>query len=577
MKSPLRFFLALTLMIGVFVVTDILFPPVQPEGPEADPDAAEVVIEPVTVADPALPGEEPIDPLALLESDREEQTEDSTEAAGTVQDATERPVTVETPLYRMTFSPQGGVAQSVRLLGYESFAREGPVELVPEGDAILGGLWVAGSGGEAFDLTAYPHAASPPNGIALQEGDSPQTLTFRYDHPGGRFFSEIRYTFDADSYMVRVEGSLPAIDRAALFVDLGSGVAFNELREENERRMMALSGNQVDEGIRSVPLQRIDEPEIIAGPLRWAAVKSKYFVEVILPPEPGAGTVGGGQLAALRAIPGSAGLGVEIAVGTPVSDAGTYAYRAYLGPIERQRLVAIGDDLEEVNPYGWAIFRPIVRPFVGVVLWLVRFLHESLFLGYGWVLIVIGVLLRLVMWPLNRKMMMSQVKTMAVQPLAEEIKRKFANDAQKMQQETLKLYREHGINPMSGCLPMMIPMPVLIALFFVFQNTIEMRGVPFMWLPDLSAPDPFYILPIAMAGSLFFSQWITMRISGGGNPQMKMMMYIMPAMFLIFFWNFPSGLNLYYATMNLASIPQTILIGKERKRMQAAQPMHRPA
>lgn len=560
MRPELRFFLALTLMIGVFVLTELLFPPIRPEAPPLEEGAVESVEPPApeVVTPPEPPGQTPI---------VEEPEQD--------QEAAERLVTVETPLYRMTFSSYGGVARSIQLLGYDSFTREGPVELVPEGQEILGGIWVAGVGGDAFDLSRYAHTVTPAEGVRIPEGAGPQTLTFRYDFPGGQFFSEIRYTFSSDSYIVVVEGDLPAIERASLFVDLGPGLEINELREADDRRMMAFAGNHIDDGITSRPLARVDEPESLDGPLRWAAVKSKYFVEVILPGRQSGGT---DFLAGIRAEEGPVvGGPLRIRVGTPVGEAGGYAYRAYLGPIERERLIAIGDDLEEVNPYGWRLFRPIVRPFVGIVLWLVRFLHESLFLSYGWVLIVIGIGIRVVMWPLNRKMMLSQVKTMAVQPLAEEIKRKYGNDPQRMQQETLKLYKEHGVNPLAGCLPMMIPMPVLIALFFVFQNTIEMRGVPFMWLPDLSAPDPFYILPVFMGASLYLTQLLTMRISGSaGNPQMKMMLYMMPILLTVLFWRFPSGLNLYYATMNLASIPQQILIGRERKRMQAAGPLKRP-
>ncbi|MXX70627.1 MAG: membrane protein insertase YidC [Gemmatimonadetes bacterium] len=560
MRPEFRFFLALTLMIGVFVLTEMLFPPIRPEAPPLEEGAIESVEPPAAevVTPPEPPGQTPV---------VEEPEQD--------QEAAERLVTVETPLYRMTFSSYGGVARSIQLLGYESFTREGPVELVPEGQGILGGIWVAGVGGDAFDLSRYAHTVTPAEGVRIAEGDGPQTLTFRYDYPGGQFFSEIRYTFSPDSYIVVVEGDLPAIERASLFVDLGPGLEINELREADDRRMMAFAGNHIDDGITSRPLARVDEPESLDGPLRWAAVKSKYFVEVILPGRQSGGT---DFLAGIRAEEGPVvGGPLRIRVGTPVSEAGGYAYRAYLGPIERERLIAIGDDLEEVNPYGWRVFRPIVRPFVGIVLWLVRFLHESLFLSYGWVLIVIGIGIRVVMWPLNRKMMLSQVKTMAVQPLAEEIKRKYGKDPQRMQQETLKLYKEHGVNPLAGCLPMMIPMPVLIALFFVFQNTIEMRGVPFMWLPDLSAPDPFYILPVFMGASLYLTQLITMRISGSaGNPQMKMMLYMMPILLTVLFWRFPSGLNLYYATMNLASVPQQILIGRERKRMQAAGPLKRP-
>ncbi|MDE2754205.1 MAG: hypothetical protein OXI83_16660, partial [Gemmatimonadota bacterium] len=172
MRPEFRFFLALTLMIGVFVLTEMLFPPIRPEAPPLEEGAVESVEPPAAevVTPPEPPGQTPV----------VEEPEQNQEAA-------ERLVTVETPLYRMTFSSYGGVARSIQLLGYESFTREGPVELVPEGQQILGGIWVAGVGGDAFDLSRYAHTVTPAEGVRITEGDGPQTLTFRYDYPGGQF------------------------------------------------------------------------------------------------------------------------------------------------------------------------------------------------------------------------------------------------------------------------------------------------------------------------------------------------------------------------------------------------------
>ena len=117
---------------------------------------------------------------------------------------------------------------------------------------------------------------------------------------------------------------------------------------------------------------------------------------------------------------------------------------------------------------------------------------------------------------------------------------------------------------------MLLPWPVLIALFFVFQNTIELRGEAFLWLPDLSAPDPFYALPLFLGASMFLLQFISMKAAGAANPQMKMLMYIMPPMMTFIFWNFASGLNLYYSIVNVATIPQQVLIAKQRKKAMAA-------
>jgi len=153
----------------------------------------------------------------------------------------------------------------------------------------------------------------------------------------------------------------------------------------------------------------------------------------------------------------------------------------------------------------------------------------------------------------------------AIQPEMKVIQEKYKNDPPRQQQEMLKLYREHGANPLGGCLPMLIPMPVLFALFFVFANTIEFRGVSFLWLPDLSRADPYFIIPIVMGASMFVLSWLGQR-GVPPNPQAKMMMYLMPGMFTFLFLRFSSGLNLYYAVSNLASLPQQWLISRERQR-----------
>ncbi|HVG44120.1 MAG TPA: membrane protein insertase YidC, partial [Longimicrobium sp.] len=266
-------------------------------------------------------------------------------------------------------------------------------------------------------------------------------------------------------------------------------------------------------------------------------------------------------------------------VALPVGPDGAFAYRAYLGPLEHGRLVAVGNQLEEVNPYGYRWLRPVVRPIAAAVLWSLRELHEQFRMPYGWVLVLFGVLVRLITWPLNARAMRAQMKNMAVQPQLQarmkEIQTKYAKDPQRQQQEIMAMYREMGVNPfsmMSGCLPMMIPMPVLITLFFVFQGAIEFRGARFAYLPDLSLCDPYYLLPILLVASMFALQWISTRMSGmEQNPQTKMMLYTMPLMMGFFFWFMPSGLNLYYVSSNLASLPQQLLISAERRRATEAQ------
>jgi YidC/Oxa1 family membrane protein insertase len=153
----------------------------------------------------------------------------------------------------------------------------------------------------------------------------------------------------------------------------------------------------------------------------------------------------------------------------------------------------------------------------------------------------------------------------AVQPLMKDLQERYKNDPQKLQQEMFKLYKEHNVNPFGGCWPMLIPMPILLALFFVFQNTIELRGAPFLWITDLSMARSALIIPILMGLSMYLVSKIG-QFGMESTPQMKTMLYMMPVMMTVLFFNFPAGLNLYYAVQNVASIPQQWMIAKERQK-----------
>jgi len=449
--------------------------------------------------------------------------------------------------------------------------REGVVNLIPDGvDGYFGHRLVVGQ--DTVDLSAVPFRVEPEEGLTLAEGSSPETLRFLYESPSGRLGFEIAYTFRPDSYQVGVEGRVVGADRALLLTDVGDGLAYAEADSVSEARMMAYVYNHLQDGIESTNLDRA-EPGIVEGPLLWTAFRSKFFVISLLAGrDESSGAETGEYLGGLILEPST----VQDRIGVWAAHAprdGGFAYRLFMGPQEYTRLTSLGQGMDEVNPYGWRFFRPIVRPFVSIIMTILTFLHTNLQLGYGWVLIVFGVLMRVVLWPLNHKAMRAQLRNMAVQPLVQEIQTRYKDNPEKLQKEMMRLYKEHGFNPFAGCLPMLLPWPVLIALFFVFQNTIELRGVEFLWLPDLSAKDPLYILPIVLAVSMFLMQWVSLKSLDQANPQMKMMMWIMPGMMLFIFLNLASGLNLYYATANLATIPQQVWIANERKKMKDRPPL----
>jgi YidC/Oxa1 family membrane protein insertase len=210
--------------------------------------------------------------------------------------------------------------------------------------------------------------------------------------------------------------------------------------------------------------------------------------------------------------------------------------------------------------------RGVVQPFGTIVMRVLLWMKATLHVNYGWVLVLFGVVIRLLLWPLNQKAMRTSMAMQRLQPELTELQKRYKNDPDKQRDALVKLYKDHNMSPLSpmlGCLPMLLPMPVLFALYFVFQNTIEFRGVQFLWLPDISLRDPFYIIPVVMGASMFLLSWIGMR-GMPPNPQTKMMSYMMPVMFTVMFLNFASGLNLYYAVQNIAALPQQWILSRER-------------
>lgn len=580
MTTEVRFLLAILLMLGVLVGTNMLFPPVvEEEAVPVDTLSAPPPGTPVGEADTALPVLPDVDttgPESVVEQAPVEEAPTipgSEPSAPPAAPAGARSVVVEGPLYRFTFSTRGAQLTSAEMLQYESFRGEGgPVDLLPPDGAPTMGHKLA-VGRDTVDLTGLPFTVEPAEGLTLVEGGEPATLRFVYQHPTNPFRFEVVYEFDPGLYAIGVRGSVTGVERPLLVTRLGDGLAYAEVDSAQETRSMAYVANHVQDGIDSWQLTR-DEARVVEGPLNWAAFRSKFFVMALLA-EGGSEGATPNYLGGMLVAPSALQERTEVQVAQAPTPDGLFSYRLFMGPQEHARLSSLGEDMEEVNPYGWRFFRPIVRPFVSIIIWALTFLHDTLSIGYGWVLVIFGVLMRVVLWPLNHKAMRAQLRNMAVQPLVQDIQKRYKDNPEKLQQEMMKLYKEHGFNPLAGCLPMLLPWPVLIALFFVFQNAIEFRGVSFLWLPDLSAADPLYLLPAFLALSMFLMQYVSYKSLDTPNPQMKMMMYIMPPMMGFIFLNFPSGLNLYYATANVATIPQQVWIAKERKKVKKVTPENR--
>jgi len=311
------------------------------------------------------------------------------------------------------------------------------------------------------------------------------------------------------------------------------------------------------------------ERQVLDGPFEWVGVKSKYFLlaglalEESQPRFAGSIAVGGSRA-------GRTATRASVAVTLPLPSAGAFRFQVYAGPLEYRRLAAVGHDLDDANPYG-GFMRPVIQPVSILVVNILLWMHERLRLAYGWVLVIFGVLVRVLLWPLNQRAMESSIRMQAVAPLIKTTQEKYKDDPERLQREMMKIYRDHQVNPFGGCLPMLLPMPVLFALFFVFANTIEFRGVPFLWLPDLSRADPYYIIPLMMGLSMFVLSKVG-QIGVPPNPQATTMLYFMPVFMTVLFLRFASGLNLYYAVSNIFSIPQQYRIAQRRLRQQGRAP-----
>src|SRR5262245_5236480 len=473
---------------------------------------------------------------------------------------------VTSPLYKLGFSTRGGRLVSAELTNYQSFAPGDtghPVQLVPRGSAFLRHR-LALPGGDTVSLEDWNFAATPDApGLVVYVGEGQKTLQLEASRGGSRVALE--YRFVPDEYRFIVNGTVSGLGSsgAVLLLGLSDGLQSAEKDSADDYRHYAVVTKASKTERTDFSRLKPGERALFDGPFEWVGVKSKYFFTAALALEEGQPAFGGAiAVGGMRT--GKAATRADVTLTMPVPPAGGFRYQVYTGPLDYRHLSRIGHGLDDANPYG-GIFRPIIQPVSVFVTNILLWMHERLNLAYGWVLILFGVIVRVLLWPLNQKAMESGIRMQAVAPLLKETQERYKSDPERLQKEMLRIYREHKVNPFGGCLPMLLPMPVLFALFFVFANTIAFRGVPFLWLPDLSRPDPFYIIPVLMGFSMFGLSRVG-QIGVPPNPQTKMMLYFMPIFMTVLFLNFASGLNLYYEAQNLFSVPQQDLIAKRRLR-----------
>ena len=488
------------------------------------------------------------------------------EALRLVNEGEARRIDVTTPLYKATVSTVGG--RIVRWEGLEFASWQGGnVQIVPEHTPEFGLDAILFANAEV-DLGSAVYRCDR-SALTVDEGAG--SLVFFVSLAGGM---EVRktYTFHADGYGIDVDYALVAVDggptrRALELVGRPEDIRFgwnqgispterNQKMEESALRTIARVG---DEYIakKQMDLKKGEEKvqEQRRGSIRFAGIQNRYFTIVgIVPWEQGEPVEGTIRLDGNRElneqswsldVPARRGVGGEIA---------TARFGLYVGPQVAELLSVYDHGLEKSMDLGWKLFRPLAE----LVLWGMEWMHRFI-PNYGVIIILFSVLTKLAFYPLTRKSTESMKKMQELQPKLKALQEKHKENKEKLNEATMKLYREEKVNPMAGCLPLLVQSPVFIALYQALNHTISLRGQPFvLWIKDLSQPDaltqlpfalPFLgsdlnVLPILMAVAMYFQTKMTPTGAVGG--QMAMMNTMMPLFMVFIFYNMPSGLVLYW-------------------------------
>ena len=492
-------------------------------------------------------------------------------------------IPVETPLYSIALNTAGASLTSCRLKNYID-PDNNPVEII--GKNGRGNLAIGFTAGYDSIDTANDLFVTATREIFLEEGDNPKTIEFTLDLGDNKIIKK-RYTFYPDKYSVDMEVVLEnlhnTISQRQYTISWNSGMSPTEprLTEDHQEAKVYYS---VGSNAEKFDTKNKPNDGSIEGSIYWIGSRTKYFATAIIPiAQQGRGASFRGDITLparqfeiwdkYKIEPKDRkwkSYGYSLHLNFLNEREKRDQFKIFLGPLDYEIVKQQGVGLEQMMSLGWKI----IRPFSKIVLWCLNFLHGFI-PNYGWVIVIFSIIVKIVLYPLTHKSYESMQKMQALQPKLATLKEKYAKDPQRLNQETMKMYKEQGVNPMGGCLPMLLQMPLLYALFIVFRSNVSLRGAEFIfWIKDLANPDtiavlpfniPMYgnllnILPLLMGATMLIQQKMSMK-----DPKQKMMVYFMPIFLTLLFNRFPSGLNLYYMLFNLFSIFQQKLISDKMK------------
>ena len=499
-----------------------------------------------------------------------------------VQEGEERLITVESDLYEAIFSTKGATLVSFKLKDFNKFDQVTPVQLV---DTTLQGAlsfeFTTPSNHNADTRTFFFDADY--QGDLIQVDQAGDEATLRFSTPVGQGQIVQTYTFAQGTYEIGMsieqENVLSFSTREGYDLLWDGAVPYSERDPTQELMKSGAYFRTVGGDVEGLTMMKDEyEEEGVDGGVSWVGVKNQYFAAIIMPQGDTRGADLIGERFGETDDPNVREL-YHTRLLMPVPLEGSVdEYKLYLGPMEYSRINSYDLDLYDMVDYGWDFFEWMTRPIARFVFIPLFSLMSGFIPSYGVIIIILAFLIKLVVYPLTKSSYRSMAQMRELQPKLEAIKEKYGEDMQKQQEATMKLYKESGVNPIGGCLPMLLQYPVIIALWQFLPQSIEIRQQGFLWANDLSSPDIIFNLPFTIpfygdfvAGFCMLmgiSMVIQMRIQStpSANAQTKMIMYFMPIMIFVIFNRWASGLNLYYLCYNILTALQQRVINKNIKK-----------
>jgi YidC/Oxa1 family membrane protein insertase len=478
------------------------------------------------------------------------------------QEGRAREITIETKFYRVTISTKGATFTSYVLKKFrESVEPDAPQkELVPQ-DLNTGLIRTSLDQQSVVGLDAAVFSVDRPESDILVS-DTKQSLAFEWDAGDGTTLTKT-YTFDPDSYLIDLKVVLSNASERMIKDNLVLSIR-NRVVDDRAYGFVGPSA-LIDDQLKQVKIKKIEDNREHSGRIKWIGVEDRYFLSSIVP---GDQTNGRMRLDVIDNL-------VVNQLVTPTfellpGEQKEAHFLVFMGPKSMELLNSLGHGLGKALNFGF--FNFIAKP----CLWFMNQIH-SVIPNYGIAIILLTICTKILLWPLGNKSYKSMSEMKKLQPLMTEIREKYKGDKQKMNQELMALYRTYKVNPMGGCLPMILQIPVFFALYRMLYQAIELRHAPFLlWINDLSAPDrlfdfgvsiPFMeppygipVLTIIMGASMILQQKMS---PPPGDPTQAKMMMLMPVVFTFIFINFSSGLVLYWLVNNVLSISQQYYVQKK--------------